>query len=214
MRNRLGWRARGYNRILLVLVYRKIVVRVNKRVIVHHRKNAETPTLEGTITAVGDDAKVTITLPDKSNMTMNLDTALRALLRKARADITLTAMDSFGRLRHMECTRVEPFENPKGKTAEERGATRYLGAYVSYLGWGEQEKVTIAAARNFRINISRLHPNLQNARAAIQSILTARVASGRLVMPTNKKVTDACHQIVAQITRQCLAVPKKNRRIR
>ena len=69
--------------------------------------------------------------------------------------------------------------------------------------------MTIAAARNFRINISRLHPNLQNARAAIQSILTARVASGRLVMPANKKVTDACHQIVAQITRQCLAVPKK-----
>jgi hypothetical protein len=126
-----------------------------------------------------------------------------------RADITLTAMDSNGRLKHMACTRVEPFSNPRGKTAEERGATRYLGAYVSFLGWEEQESVTIKAIRNFQKQISRIHPNLKNAKAAIQSILTARVASGRLVMPSNKKVIDLCHQVVTQITRHCLTIPKK-----
>jgi hypothetical protein len=104
---------------------------------------------------------------------------------------------------------VEPFANSKGKTAEDRGATRYLGAYVSFLGWKEQESVTIKAIRNFRIQLLRIHPNLKNAKAAIQSILTARVASGRLVMPTNKKVTDLCHQVVTEITRQCLTIPKK-----
>ena len=185
---------------------------LNKKVIIHHRKDTDTPTLEGTITHVDATGSFTITLPDKKTsktMALNLEQTIRGLIRSARADITLTAMDSNGRLKHMACTRVEPFANPKGKTAEERGATRYLGAYVSFLGWKEQESVTIKAIRNFKIQLSRIHPNLKNARAAVQSILTARVASGRLVMPTNKKVTDMCHQVVTQITRQCLTVHRK-----
>jgi hypothetical protein len=163
---------------------------LNKKVIVQHRKDTDTPTLEGTITQVDPNGSCTITHPDKSSTTLALKKTVRAMARKARADITLTAMDSNGRLKQMECTRVEPFANPKGKTAEDRGATRYLGAYMSFLGWEEQERVTIKAIRNFHIQLSRIHPNLKNAKAAIQSILTARVASGRLVMPSNKKVTD------------------------
>jgi hypothetical protein len=181
---------------------------LNKKVIIHHRKNTEKPTLEGIITEIDQKGSCTITLPNKTSLTMDLKEAIRALIRKTRADIILTAMDSNGRLKHMECTRVEPFANPEGKTAEERGATRYLGAYMSFLGWGEQERVTTKAIRNFQIQISRIHPNLKNARAAIQSILTARVASGRLVMPHSKKVTDLGHQVISHIARQCLAIPK------
>ena len=62
------------------------------------------------------------------------------MARKARADITLTAMDSNGRLKQMECTRVEPFANPKGKTAEDRGATRYFGTHMLFLGWEDKKE--------------------------------------------------------------------------
>ena len=160
---------------------------IGKKAIIRHRKDTKTPTQEGTITQTDPKETVTITLPDKSSENLSLNLAVRALVRRTRADITLTAMESNGRLKQMECTRVEPFQNPKGKTPEERGATRYLGAYLSYLGWEEQEKVTIKAIRNFQINLSRTHPTLKNARAAIQSILNARVASGRLVIRTIKK---------------------------
>jgi hypothetical protein len=107
---------------------------LNKKVIIHHRKNTEKPTLEGIITEIDQKGSCTITLPNKTSLTMDLKEAIRALIRKTRADIILTAMDWNGGLKHMECTRVEPLANPEGKTAEERGATRYLGAYMSFLG--------------------------------------------------------------------------------
>ena len=114
---------------------------LNRKVIIHHRKNTETPTLEGIITEINQKGSATITLPNKTSLTMDLNEAIRALIRKTRADITLTAMDSNGRLKHMQCTRVEPFANPEGKTAEERGATRYLGAYMSFQGWDKKESL-------------------------------------------------------------------------
>jgi hypothetical protein len=40
----------------------------------------------------------------------------------------------------MTYTRTKPIDNPTGETPEQRGATRYLGAMVSFAGFHEQER--------------------------------------------------------------------------
>ena len=65
-------------------------------------------------------------------------------------------MDANGIPKTMTCTRVEPFTNLKGETPEERGATRYLGTYLSFLGWAEQERVTIRSLRKLSREIMKI----------------------------------------------------------
>jgi hypothetical protein len=59
---------------------------------------------------------------------------LRQRTTRRRAEVDLLAMDAHGTARLMSCTSAEPHGEPKGKTAEQRGAARYLGVYLSFAG--------------------------------------------------------------------------------
>ena len=49
----------------------------------------------------------------------------------------------------MECTGVLPKYNEHGKTDEEKGATRYLGVFLSYDGWQVQQEKLYKMAKSF-----------------------------------------------------------------
>jgi len=136
--------------------------------------------------------------------------ATRACLRKARADIDLVAMESHGRLRTSTCTRVEPFPNPGGDTPEERGSTRYLGTYLSFLGWSEQESRLLRSVRRITQMTSRMGADITQIRGIYQSILTAQVTAARIIMPASTVLTDTIRESIATSVRSCLGVHKSS----
>ena len=74
---------------------------------------------------------------------------LLAKCRWAAGTILLTTTNADGVMSTMECTGVLPKYNEHGKTDEEKGATRYLGVFLSYDGWQVQQEKLYKMAKSF-----------------------------------------------------------------
>ena len=151
--------------------------------------------MEGRVTEVSETEKATwivkITLQTGITRALTPTQAARAVLCYERANIHLVAMDANGTLRRMVCTRVEPFPKPDGKTPEERGATRYLGTYVTFQeGWVEHKLKCIKDIQGLGRTITRMACPLPHVHAVAQSVLCAKLLNARLVMPNDKEITE------------------------
>ena len=183
-------------------------------VLLTHRTDPNTPTVQGIITSVTPynhtPKTFKITLDDKTTKTISISLALKATLRRHRADIQITAMGADGTLATMNCTRVEPFHNPKGKTPEERGATKYLGTYLSFLGWNEQKQTTLRDLHGTCLQLKRMACPIEQIKEAIQMVVVAKLLNARLVMPNDLDITNETRKEILQVIRHSLGLHQQN----
>ena len=89
-----------------------------------------------------------------------------------------------------ECTGVLPWYNDKGKTDEEKGATRYLGVYLSFAGWQVQQEKLYKMAKSFYLETAWTKPSFRQMHALVQSLLVSRASYARHVMPVDNDITN------------------------
>ena len=143
---------------------------------------------------------------EKKEVNLNFETTARAVTTRKRADIELVAMNAEGVLKKMTCTRAEPVDYPKGRTPEDRGATRYLGVYFSFAGWQEQQRQVEKNAQNLTRAIARTAPNLRQLESILATLLVPRTIYARHVMPAARESTDKLRKHAIRAVHQVLGL--------
>ena len=77
----------------------------------------------------------------------------------------------------------------KAAESEGRGAVRYLGVYLSFLGWEEQHLQMKKKIGVFFKKIAKVAPTLRQFRVLLRSLLTSQLLYVRTVMPASELQT-------------------------
>ena len=92
--------------------------------------------------------------------------------------LRLVALNASGQLIQAPCTTVSTPGNPTAATPEDRGATRYLGAHLSWGGtgtpgshWDEQNAVITKTMEAYARQMATVQPSFRVAAKAATSVL-------------------------------------------
>ena len=147
----------------------------------------------GTITSIDNKVAVITSKTANGNSTTarrNVKVALQLHSRHLNSTVKLTVMNADGVVCTKECTGVLPWYNDKGKTDEEKGATRYLGVYLSFAGWQVQQEKLYKMAKSFYLETAWAKPSFRQMHALVQSLLVSRASYARHVMPVDNDITN------------------------
>ena len=129
--------------------------------------------------------------------------AVRQRTRRLRADVPIMAMDLRGVTKCAPRTRVEPFFNRDGDSAEERGATRYLGVYLSFAGWQVKKEVLLRMTRALNFETMATRPSFTQLVDIVRCLLISRSTYPRHLMPDDTTYTN---YIRAPITKAAMGI--------
>ena len=112
-----------------------------------------------------------------------------ALCGRQTGTMRMLAIGPEGRLCRNECGRCGPNDpggdHSKAKTAEERGATRYLGVYLSFNGWKVQNEHVKGNATAFFVRMAEASPSTRLFGEAARSVHNAKLLYAQQAVPSD-----------------------------
>jgi hypothetical protein len=133
---------------------------------------------------------------------INAEEFNEGLARRQRDSLHIVAINPSGQLELMTCSPCAPVADPDGKTPEERGATRYLGVYLSFTGWEEQIRQTKSMYATFFRRVRQISPTFRELKALINSLLASKLHYARQVLPIDMAIeTDLLYHLCKATSR-------------
>ena len=123
---------------------------------------------------------------------------LQYMVRHQRGALGLTALAVDGRLRQTTCKPCAPIRVRNPTSLEAGGATRYLGARISFIGWGQQHGHARAMVGDFFTRMEATAPTLRQFNMLLQSLLTSSLNYSSQICPFDPA---KMAQLQAKITR-------------
>ena len=136
---------------------------------------------------------------NQSKCFLNMSPQARKLLGTPL--LKLVAINAHGRLVKGDVTLVATEGDPEGATAEERGATRYLGAWLAWGEqdqWREQDAVIQRATSAYANRSAMVQPSFKVASATAISVLYQRLKLMLLVKPPSTEQSTAIRTAIAR----------------
>ena len=120
---------------------------------------------------------------------LNAIEVAKAIAHRQQDSFRIRGISPEGVSSEMECSRCAPACDLDAASPEGRGATRYLGIYLSFLGWTEQQRQLQGGSASFFEKVGGLSPTLRQYQNLTRSLLTARLLYARQVLPSSEART-------------------------